>query len=110
VKNNCVANKTRMSDPNRSVPPSLPYKNAVFLAFLLAWLGPTALVFLMLAITVVYGPTVTLPLWRQLLRDAYQECYQLYLLASPTPPPDSVEKVSLFGLTHTLSKQFAKTL
>ena len=91
--------------PVSSQHPSIdvPYKNVLFVTLLLLWYGPTSMLFLVVLTTVLYGPVVTLPFWRRLIRETYQECFQLYAMATQEPL-ENKESVGLFTLRSVAKK------
>lgn len=84
----------------------VPYKNVLFVVILLLWYGPISMLFLTVLTTVLYGPVVTLPFWRRLLRETYQECCQLYVMATheQIASPENNDSVGLFTLRSVAKK------
>lgn len=96
--------------------PSIPYKNLMFMTVMMLWLGPTSMLFVMLAATVLYGPVATLPLWRRLIKDTYCEYHQLYVLLTQDPvattpnPQLSSSSSMLRSIGKKIKHQFYDTL
>jgi hypothetical protein len=105
------------SSPSLQIPPSspqsdifIPYKNVLFMCILILWFGPTSVFFLAVLSTILYGPKVTLPLWRQLIRDTFKECSQLYLIATHEPTTPEENSFSLRKVAKNIKTRFYDTL
>lgn len=106
-----------MSSPSQlnlpSSPPvdmNVPYKNVLFMCIMILWFGPTSVFFLAVLSTVLYGPAATLPLWRQLIRDTFKECNQLYLIATHEPTTPEDQSFLLRTVAKKLKNRFYDTL
>ena len=87
-----------------------PYKNVLFMCIMILWFGPTSIFFLAVLSTILYGPAATLPLWRQLIRDTFKECNQLYLIATQEPNTPGDNSFSLRTVAKNIKTRFYDTL
>lgn len=88
----------------------IPYKNVLFMCILILWIGPTSIFLLAVLSTILYGPAATLPMWRQLIRDTFKECSQLYLIATHEPTTPGEKSFSLRTVAKNIKTRIYDTI